>query len=79
MKFIKTVDLWDAEVTTKIESGELVLQRGQWVTCGGGQKSRFVMFNPASKVYTVAHGPNAKAVNQRFRCLVENIKLSRAV
>lgn len=40
--FIKTPDLWDSETYRRLETGELKLQRGQWVYCGDRKyKSRF--------------------------------------
>ena len=52
--FIKTVNLWDTNITDAIESGKLTLNAGQWVTCGtGGVKSRFVAYDAEDKwLYT---------------------------
>lgn len=41
-KYIKTIDLWDQTNVDAVVSGALKLQRGQWVTCGTGPKSRFI-------------------------------------
>jgi hypothetical protein len=40
MKFQKTVQIWGREA--EIRSGELKLQCGQWVKCGGSPSARFV-------------------------------------
>ena len=47
MKFQKTLDLWETGVQEKIDSGEIKLQRGQWLICGDGgglegKKCRYV-------------------------------------
>lgn len=75
--FIKTVNLWDPKITALIESGDLVLTCGQWVTCGtDGMKSRFVSFNPKSKTYNVVHGATIEEVNKRFAERVHYLKLA---
>jgi len=75
MAFIKTVNLWDPAIARQIEDGTLVLQTGQWVTCGSdGVKSRFIGFNPKSKTYDVVHGATIEEVNRRF---AERIKFRR--
>lgn len=77
--FIKTVNLWDTNITDAIESGKLTLNAGQWVTCGtGGVKSRFVAFDPASKTYDVVHGATVEEVNARFAARMEARKLAEA-
>ena len=67
MKFIKPIDLWihgDA-----ILSGQIKLQRGQWVLCGS-QLSRFVGVKGRS--LWVAHSQGNKAdTKQRFLDLCE--------
>lgn len=62
MKFLKTIELWGNE--EMILRGELVLQRGQWVTCGGGVKSRFMGTNGRS--IDVVHGSDTREVMQKF-------------
>lgn len=65
-KFIKTPNLWDLETAQAIESGELVLQVGQWVKCGSdGVVSRFVSFR--NGVYNVIHQNNRQNFMKRFK------------
>jgi len=68
MKFIKPIDLWihgDA-----ILSGQIKLQRGQWVLCGS-QLSRFVGVKDKRSLW-VAHSQGSKAeTRQRFIDLCE--------
>jgi len=66
MRFQKTVEIWGIE--DKLRSGEVVLQCGQWVTCGGGVKSRYVGTNGLS--LNIAHGGNAKEVTERFNARI---------
>ena len=42
MKFLPTIDLWAAGMTEALYSGNLKLQRGQWVRCGQSKPSRFI-------------------------------------
>jgi hypothetical protein len=42
MNFLPTVDLWNVAIDRALRSGQLKLQRGQWVQCGQGRKSRFI-------------------------------------
>lgn len=66
-KFIKTPNVWKVQTQLAIESGEIVLQPGQWVYCGfTNVKSRFVSFNPVSKTMNIAHGGTTKEVNTTF-------------
>jgi len=68
MKYLKTIDLWDATMSDAILSGQLKLQCGQWVQCGTGKRSRFVRTN--GKTIHVAHWQgSSKATVQRFNAL----------
>ena len=67
MKYIKAIDLWthgDA-----VLSGQIKLQRGQWVDCGH-QRSRFVGVKGRS--LWVAHWQGSTShTRQRFKDLCE--------
>ena len=57
-KFTKAFDLWAEDengVTNinKIERGELVIQRGQWVNICGSQPSRWVGISPGGSIWAV--------------------------
>lgn len=58
-KFIKTINLYDRDTNgvtnlEKIESGELVINRGQWVrTSINGKPSRWVGISPTGSVWCV--------------------------
>lgn len=40
-RFLPTINMWDAQTQTRVLSGELQLQPGQWIQCGPGPKSRY--------------------------------------
>ena len=42
MTYLPTVNLYCIPTAKAIYSGQLKLQVGQWVTCGDGEKHRFV-------------------------------------
>lgn len=60
MRFVPTVDLWDAGTIRAIENGQLRLQPGQWVQCGEGRKSRLVRINPLTNTVWAAHPKTTK-------------------
>ena len=55
MQYVKTIDLWDESVASLIRQGALKLQRGQWVRCGRGRRSRLVDINSLSKTVWAVH------------------------
>jgi len=43
MLYLKTLNLWDKSTIMAIETGQIKLQRGQWLQCGvNDKKCRFV-------------------------------------
>jgi hypothetical protein len=69
MKYLPTLDLWNNAIQQAVISGQIKLQCGQWVKCGGGKPSRFVRSTGSS--LWVAHSQgNAKATQERFLSLV---------
>ena len=69
MKYLPTLDLWNSAIHQAVISGQIKLQCGQWVKCGGGKPSRFV--RSTGRSLWVAHPQeNAKASNERFMALV---------
>ena len=61
MRFVKTVNLWDAAIDTALRAGTLKLQTGQWVQCGEGKKSRWL--GCLGHTLNVAHYPNTSGQN----------------
>ena len=72
MIYLKTIDLWDKATAKAIETGQIKLQRGQWVQCGGGAKSRFVCKKPKS--IWVAHSEGKLGTKESFKRLCEAAK-----
>lgn len=67
MKYLPTIDLWNPAVSAALRSGQLKLQPGQWVKCGGDKPSRFAGCTPRT---TVAAHPNGGTISrERFRSL----------
>lgn len=65
MKFLPVIDLWNAGVDSAVRSGQLRLQKGQWVQCGDSERlSRFVKATPTT-IY-VAHPNGEKISTGRF-------------
>lgn len=62
-KYQPTIELWGKE--DLILSGKLKLQSGQWVTCGGGIKSRYIGTNGRS--IDCCHGGDTKQVTTKYR------------
>jgi len=67
MIYINTVNLWDGEVQDRLRDGSLVLQRGQWMTCGANndKRCRYVGMNQRS-IHVVHWQGSSKATNNKF-------------
>jgi len=68
MKFLPTVNLWDNAISTALYNGQLRLQRGQWVQCGAGPKSRYVTTRSKHSVW-VAHSEGSIGTKDSFKRL----------
>lgn len=74
MNYLPTINLWDAGIQAAIRSGQLRLQPGQWVKCGGGRPSRWCGVRP-SGVLVAAHPEGDRGVsNDRFRQVLQYAK-----
>jgi hypothetical protein len=73
MKYLKTINLWAADIQDAVMRGQIRLQPGQWVSCGGGAPSRFV--KTTGRSLWVAHPQGtAQATRERFLALVQASK-----
>jgi hypothetical protein len=73
MKYLPTLDLWNNAIQQAVISGQIKLQAGQWVSCGGGKPSRFVKSN--GRTLWVAHPQGSpKATWERFLSLLSASK-----
>jgi hypothetical protein len=69
MKYLPKIDLWNNATQQAVISGQIKLQPGQWVSCGGGKPSRFV--KSTGRSLWVAHPQgSAKATRERFLSLL---------
>lgn len=69
MKYLPVVDMWNPAIHAAVLNGQLKLQRGQWISCGGKPYSRFVGCNGRS--IDACHGGNGKEVTIRFLARVQ--------
>lgn len=68
----KTINLWEGDTTQRILDGDLVLQCGQWVSCGGGEKSRFIGVNGVC--LDVVHYPDTCKAKFRTRAFLARMR-----
>lgn len=78
-KFLPTVDLWNPAIDVALRTGQLKLQRGQWVHCGTFSdgtscKSRFLEVTKGGGTIRCVHGGSTKEVNDRFRAIMKNYR-----
>ena len=71
MKYLPVVDVWNNAIYAALRSGQLKLQRGQWISCGGKPYSRFVGINLKTGTIDACHGGNAKEVTRKFLMRVQ--------
>lgn len=65
MRFKKTLNLYATGVQDAITSGNIKLQRGQWLRCGSeGRRCRFVRVNPGSGTLWVTHWQGSPSATQ---------------
>ena len=56
MKYLPTLNLWDAGIHSALVSGQLKLQVGQWIYCGNkDHKSRFISVDTKVKYIDAVH------------------------
>ena len=66
MKFLPTVNVWDAAVSAALRAGQLKLQCGQWVRCGiDGAPARWVGQRKGGSMW-VAHSEGDKKTTRSF-------------
>lgn len=64
-QYLPTIDLWNNGIAQALRTGQLVLQSGQWITCGDDIKSRF---DSATAHHIRAfHGATTKQATERYR------------
>jgi hypothetical protein len=63
MKYLPTLDLWNPSIQSAVLNGQIKLQCGQWVKCGGGKPSRFV--KTTGRSLWVAHPQGTPALTRK--------------
>ena len=69
MRFLPAIDLWSDSTQRAVLSGQLKLQTGQWVSCGGEHKSRFVGISQGGTIVAAHYNGSAAAQTERFNDL----------
>ena len=69
MKYLPTINLWENGIQEAILCGQLKLQTGQWVKCGGSKPSRFVKAMKHS-IWAAHPQGTSKETYERFMNLV---------
>ena len=78
-KFLPTVNLWNPTIDAALRSGQLKLQRGQWVHCGTfsdgtGCKSRFLEVTKGGGTIRCVDGGDTKEVSAKFKTIMQNYR-----
>lgn len=71
MRYIPTVNIWNRAIHTAVKSGQLKLQRGQWIQCGDGKRSRWVGIKSNGVMWAAHWQGDSKSTNRRFKTLCE--------
>ena len=67
MKYQSTLNIWNSQIQDDVLSGELKLQRGQWLRCGDSMKPcRFVGVTIGRSIDVVHWQGSPKATNALF-------------
>lgn len=64
VRFLPVVDLWAVGVQPALLSGQLRLQRGQWVRCGDERPSRFIGLSEQGVIFAVHPLGDGKAAGK---------------
>jgi len=73
VKYSKVLDLWQEGVQEDIESGQVKLQRGQWLRCGSsGKLCRFVGLSCSRSIWVTHWQGNGKATLEKFMSAVKS-------
>jgi hypothetical protein len=67
MKYSKVLNLWQEGVQEDIVSGQIKLQRGQWLRCGESDKPcRYVGLSRSNSIWVTHWQGNSKATLEKF-------------
>lgn len=65
--FINTLNIWNSSINKAIRTGQIKLQRGQWLICGSNNDKRCRYVGHTKKTIDVVHWQgNSKATMIKF-------------
>jgi len=77
MKYISTLDIWSPQIQEAIVSGQIKLQRGQWLRCGStGKRCRFVGITGGGTVHVIHWQGSSSETNRVFMSHIEFLRLT---
>ena len=72
MKYITTLNVWDNSIKKAIETGQIKLQRGQWLCCGTeGKRCRYVGLTSGKSIWVTHWQGSPEKTNAKFLNAVE--------
>jgi hypothetical protein len=67
MRYISTLNIWAAGIQQAIETGQIKLQRGQWLRCGStGKRCRFVGVSSSGSIWVTHWQGSSRATAAKF-------------
>lgn len=74
MKYLKTLDLWQPTIQDAICSGQIKLQRGQWLTCGVSNKRCRYVSHTKRTINVIHWQGTSTATTDKFNQAVVRLK-----
>ena len=72
MRYLPTLNIWKPSIQNAIKSGQVKLQRGQWLRCGSsGKRCRFVGFLNDRSLWVTHWQGTPEKTNDKFLSAVE--------
>ena len=71
MRYLPTIDLWNRGISHAVRTGQLKLQRGQWIKCGSKNLSRFVDIKECGTIMAAHWQGTPQATRRRYLDLCE--------
>lgn len=72
MRYLPTLNIWKPSIQNAIKSGQIKLQRGQWLRCGtSGKRCRFVGFLNDHSLWVTHWQGTPEKTNTKFLSAVE--------
>ena len=72
MRYMTTLNVWDNSIKKAIETGQIKLQRGQWLRCGTeGRRCRYVGLTSGKSIWATHWQGSPERTNSKFLNAVE--------